>query len=145
MKMQSNHYSQFLIMVGLHFIAMYILMYAMVNVFNNVFNSFNQIYMAALMTASMVLARKPQRTAGTGQGRVGVRRIAVDEGAGPHVAPCQPDVRQQAIDQTEQQRHDGERDYHVDRLQQNRIADGTPLDSTGQRRERIDSAGVNVL
>jgi len=46
-------------MIGLHFIAMYILMYAMVNVFDNVFNSFNQVYMAALMTASMVLIELP--------------------------------------------------------------------------------------
>ncbi|MFN2511852.1 MAG: hypothetical protein ABR568_10460 [Pyrinomonadaceae bacterium] len=50
--MQTNHYRHLLIMIGLHFIAMYILMYAMVNAFNNVFNSFNQVYMAALMTAS---------------------------------------------------------------------------------------------
>jgi uncharacterized protein (DUF305 family) len=31
----------------------------MVNVFDNVFNSFNQVYMAALMTASMVLIEMP--------------------------------------------------------------------------------------
>ena len=43
----------------LHFIAMYILMYAMVTVFDNVFNSLNQVYMAALMTASMVLIELP--------------------------------------------------------------------------------------
>lgn len=46
-------------MVGLHFVAMYILMYSMVNIFGNVFNSFNQVYMAALMTASMVLIELP--------------------------------------------------------------------------------------
>lgn len=57
--MQTNHYPRFFIMIGLHFIAMYILMYAMVNVFENVFNSFNQVYMAALMTASMVLIELP--------------------------------------------------------------------------------------
>jgi uncharacterized protein (DUF305 family) len=34
-------------------------MYAMVNEFGNVFNSFNQVYMAALMTASMVLIEIP--------------------------------------------------------------------------------------
>lgn len=54
-----NHYRRFLIMIGLHFIAMYILMYSMVNAFGNVFNSFNQVYMAALMTASMVLIELP--------------------------------------------------------------------------------------
>lgn len=57
--MQSNYYGRFLLMIGLHFIAMYILMYSMVNVFDNVFNSFNQVYMAALMTASMVLIEMP--------------------------------------------------------------------------------------
>ncbi len=59
MKMQTNHYRRFLIMTALHFIAMYIFMYAMVNVFGNVFNSFNQVYMAALMTASMILIELP--------------------------------------------------------------------------------------
>ena len=54
-----HHYRRFLIMIGLHFIAMYIFMYAMVNAFANVFNSFNQVYMAALMTASMVLIELP--------------------------------------------------------------------------------------
>jgi len=54
-----HHYGRFLIMIVLHFIAMYIFMYAMVNVFDNVFNSFNQVYMAALMTASMVLIELP--------------------------------------------------------------------------------------
>ena len=46
-------------MVGLHFIAMYVFMYAMVDSFANVFNNFNQIYMAALMTSSMVLIELP--------------------------------------------------------------------------------------
>lgn len=57
--MQTNHYRHLLIMIRLHFIAMYILMYAMVNAFNNVFNNFNQVYMAALMTASMILIELP--------------------------------------------------------------------------------------
>lgn len=57
--MQKNHYPRFFIMIGLHFIAMYIFMYAMVNAFENVFNSFNQVYMAALMTASMILIELP--------------------------------------------------------------------------------------
>lgn len=54
-----HHYGRFLIMIVLHFIAMYIFMYAMVNAFANVFNSLNQVYMAALMTASMVLIELP--------------------------------------------------------------------------------------
>lgn len=57
--MQTNHYRRFGVMIGLHFIAMYVFMYAMVNVFENVFNNFNQVYMAALMTASMVLIELP--------------------------------------------------------------------------------------
>lgn len=57
--MQMNHYSRLLVMITLHFIAMYIFMYAMVNEFGNVFNNFNQVYMAALMTASMVLIEIP--------------------------------------------------------------------------------------
>lgn len=56
---ETNHYRHFYIMVVLHFIAMYILMYAMVNVFGNVFNNFNQVYMAALMTASMIVIELP--------------------------------------------------------------------------------------
>lgn len=59
MNMWSHHYSRLLMMIGLHFIAMYILMYSMVNVFDNVLNSFNQVYMAALMTASMILIEMP--------------------------------------------------------------------------------------
>lgn len=57
--MQTNHYPRFFVMIGLHFIAMYILMYSMVNAFGNVFNSWNQVYMAALMTASMVVIELP--------------------------------------------------------------------------------------
>ena len=59
MEMQTHHYRQFFIMIVLHFIAMYIFMYAMVDVFGHVFNSFNQVYMAALMSASMVLIEIP--------------------------------------------------------------------------------------
>src|SRR5262245_49064134 len=58
-EMQMSHYRLFGIMIALHFIAMYVFMYAMVNVFANVFNNFNQVYMAALMTSSMVLIELP--------------------------------------------------------------------------------------
>ena len=58
-EMQKNHYRRFAVMIGLHFIAMYVFMYAMVNSFANVFNNFNQVYMAALMTSSMVLIELP--------------------------------------------------------------------------------------
>lgn len=57
--MWSHHYTRLLIMIALHFSAMYVFMYAMVNEFRNVFNSFNQVYMAALMTASMILIELP--------------------------------------------------------------------------------------
>ena len=53
--MKEQHYGKFGLMVLLHFIAMYILMYAMVhNLAENVYNSVNQVYMALLMTSSMV-------------------------------------------------------------------------------------------
>ena len=54
-KMQMMHYRQLGFMAGLSFIAMYILMYAMVDRLPNVFNNWNQFYMAALMTAPMVV------------------------------------------------------------------------------------------
>ena len=57
--MGSHHYGRFLIMIVLHFVAMYIFMYSMVNAFGNVYNNFNQFYMAALMTSSMVLIELP--------------------------------------------------------------------------------------
>jgi len=50
-----HHYRKFLIMTILSFTAMYILMYVMVDTFANVIPNVNQIYMAALMTAAMVL------------------------------------------------------------------------------------------
>lgn len=39
----------------LSFISMYILMYSMVNAFENVFNNVNQVYMAGLMAAPMII------------------------------------------------------------------------------------------
>jgi len=42
-------------MTALSFISMYILMYSMVDRFGNVFNSVNQVYMAGLMAAPMVV------------------------------------------------------------------------------------------
>jgi hypothetical protein len=53
--MTHNAYTRLLIMTLLSFISMYVLMYAMVDRFGNVFNSLNQVYMAGLMTAPMVL------------------------------------------------------------------------------------------
>jgi uncharacterized protein (DUF305 family) len=50
-----QHYWHLAIMAALSFGAMYVLMYAMVDVFGNVFSNVNQIYMAGLMAAPMVI------------------------------------------------------------------------------------------
>ena len=50
-----NHYRNLLIMIVLSYISMYVLMYAMVDQLTNVYPNFNQIYMAGLMTAPMVM------------------------------------------------------------------------------------------
>jgi uncharacterized protein (DUF305 family) len=52
---KEHHYRHLLVMAVLSFASMYILMYAMVNSSANVFNNLNQVYMAALMTAPMVV------------------------------------------------------------------------------------------
>ena len=54
-KHMQMHYMHLAIMAGLSFIAMYVLMYAMVDRLDNVFNHYNQLYMAGLMTAPMVI------------------------------------------------------------------------------------------
>jgi uncharacterized protein (DUF305 family) len=51
----SNHYPKLLLMAVLSFIAMYFLMYSMVDSFSNVISNINQFYMAALMTAPMLI------------------------------------------------------------------------------------------
>jgi uncharacterized protein (DUF305 family) len=53
--MGESHYRHLLIMTALSFVAMYVLMYAMVDAFANVRHNLNQLYMAGLMTASMVV------------------------------------------------------------------------------------------
>ncbi len=50
-----SHYSHLLLMAGLSFVAMYVLMYAMGDSIRNVYPNFNQLYMAGLMTAPMVI------------------------------------------------------------------------------------------
>ena len=50
-----KHYVLLLLMALLSFGAMYVLMYAMVDRFDNVYSNWNQLYMAGLMTAPMVL------------------------------------------------------------------------------------------
>jgi uncharacterized protein (DUF305 family) len=53
--MKANHYGHLGIMAALSFLAMYILMYAMVNTLGDVYNNVNQVYMAGLMAAPMVV------------------------------------------------------------------------------------------
>lgn len=50
-----THYIRLFAMAVLSFISMYILMYAMVNRFEDVYPNRNQLYMAALMTAPMLI------------------------------------------------------------------------------------------
>jgi uncharacterized protein (DUF305 family) len=49
------HYLHLLVMTVVSFIAMYVLMYAMVDVIGNVYPNLNQLYMAGMMTAPMVV------------------------------------------------------------------------------------------
>lgn len=55
MKEHDNHYRHLGVMAVLSFVAMYLLMYAMVNSVDNVYMNINQVYMAGLMTAPMVI------------------------------------------------------------------------------------------
>lgn len=50
-----GHYRRLFLMIALSYLAMFALMYAMVDVFGNVLLSVNQVYMAGLMTAPMVM------------------------------------------------------------------------------------------
>jgi hypothetical protein len=52
---QGHHYRNLLVMAILSFVAMYVLMYAMVDRFGNVYSNVNQLYMAGLMTAPMLI------------------------------------------------------------------------------------------
>jgi peptidoglycan/LPS O-acetylase OafA/YrhL len=52
---RESHYGRLGLMTALSFVAMYVLMYAMVNTLDNVYMNFNQVYMAGLMAAPMVL------------------------------------------------------------------------------------------
>jgi uncharacterized protein (DUF305 family) len=53
--MKENHYRRLAIMTVLSLGAMYILMYAMVDTVGDVYNNVNQLYMAGLMAAPMVV------------------------------------------------------------------------------------------
>jgi uncharacterized protein (DUF305 family) len=51
----ANHYQRLAVMTVLSFLSMYVLMYAMVDRFDSVYSNLNQVYMAGLMTAPMVV------------------------------------------------------------------------------------------
>ena len=53
--MKENHYLRLGIMAMLSFVAMYLLMYAMVNTIDDMYMNVNQLYMAGLMAAPMVV------------------------------------------------------------------------------------------
>ena len=53
--MNRMHYGRLVPMVVLSFVSMYVLMYAMVDTLANVYVNLNQLYMAGVMTAPMVL------------------------------------------------------------------------------------------
>jgi uncharacterized protein (DUF305 family) len=53
--MKHNHYARLIAMTALSFVSMYVLMYAMVDSSTSVYNNLNQVYMAGLMTAPMVV------------------------------------------------------------------------------------------
>ena len=53
--MSMHQYRSLTIMSALSFIAMYFLMYAMIDNLGSLYHSINQIYMAGLMTAPMVI------------------------------------------------------------------------------------------
>ena len=48
-------YVRLAVMIALSYVSMYVLMYAMVNTLGDIYNSMNQVYMAGLMTAPMVV------------------------------------------------------------------------------------------
>ena len=53
--MKHNHYARLALMAAFSFVSMYVLMYSMTNTGRDIYNSLNQVYMAGLMTAPMVV------------------------------------------------------------------------------------------
>jgi hypothetical protein len=54
-EMHRGAYLRLAVMAGLSFVAMYVLMYAMVDKFEDVYPNLNQVWMAGLMTAPMIV------------------------------------------------------------------------------------------
>ena len=83
--MAKNHkpYLRLAVMAALSYVAMYVLMYAMVDTFDNVVNNLNQVYMAGLMAAPMVVieillmgAMYPNKKANILIGVIGILALA---------------------------------------------------------------------
>lgn len=53
-KHSDMHYIHLAAMSAVSFVVMYLLMYSMVDSLSNIFHSWNQVYMAGMMTASMI-------------------------------------------------------------------------------------------
>ena len=53
--MKHSHYGRLAAMTAFSFVSMYVLMYSMTNTARDIYNSLNQVYMAGLMTAPMVV------------------------------------------------------------------------------------------
>lgn len=75
-KMKKMHYQRLYLMAALSFGAMYLLMYAMVNHFTNVYSNLNQVYMAGLMAAPMVVIELALMGAMYGDKRKNLRIMA---------------------------------------------------------------------
>lgn len=77
-----NHYLRLVGMIVLSFISMYVLMYSMAHSFADVYNSLNQVYMAGLMTAPMVIIELWLMSSMYKQKRVNAVVIAASVAAG---------------------------------------------------------------
>lgn len=76
-KHSGKHYNRLLMMAVLSFISMYILMYAMVDQWGNVYPNFNQLYMAGLMTAPMMIIEIFLMNAMYGNRKLNILALAV--------------------------------------------------------------------
>lgn len=138
----SHPYGRLLLMAGLSFTAMYALMYGMVDRWNNVYLNLNQLYMAGLMTAPMVLIelavmramyRDNRRTlivAGGSLLALGIFVLALWRTlAGPHRAPFRQDTHgpgtsESVVESADRRRKDGD----PSRAQQQPAEEARPTD-----------------
>ena len=80
--MKHNHYVRLGLMAALSFVAMYGLMYAMTNTIDDVYMNVNQVYMAGLMTAPMIVIELLVMRAMYENARVNAAIIGVSVAAG---------------------------------------------------------------